>query len=76
MIIAVDVETRGLDCTQFIYSALVKENCKSTQFFSKKEDLWNYIIELGKKEARRGKVLNVYSHNATYDFYSYAVFLY
>lgn len=71
MFIAVDVETQGLDARKFLMGSLVKESGRKEVFYNKK-DLWNYIIELGKKERQRGKVLTVYSHNAQYDFYSYA----
>ena len=71
MIIAVDIETRGLDARKFLMACLIKDSGKK-KFFYDKSDLWEYIIELGKKEMRRGKVLTVYSHNAQFDFYGYA----
>ena len=71
MIIAVDIETRGLDARKFLMACLIKDSGKK-KFFYDKSDLWEYIIELGKKEMRRGKALTVYSHNAQFDFYGYA----
>jgi len=71
MIISVDIETCGLDATKFIMGCLIKENGVKEVFY-KKEDMWNYIIELGKKEAKRKKVLNVYAHNHSFDFHGYA----
>ena len=71
MIIAIDIETAGLDARKFVVACLMKENGK-TKVFYKKEDLWNYIIDLGMKEKKRKKVLTIYSHNAQYDFYGYA----
>lgn len=71
MIIAVDIETQGLDATKFLMGAIYKENGTHKVFYDKKE-LWNYIIELGKREAKRQRMLSVYAHNAQYDFYGYA----
>lgn len=84
MIIGVDIETYEkkdkygayepvLDARKFICGAIIKETGKKKLFF-KKEDLWNYIIELGKKEKKRGKVLSVYAHNHEFDFNGYADF--
>lgn len=72
MIIAVDVETQGLDCTKFVCGCLMKENSEKHEMYYTKESLWNRIKELGQSELNRGKMLNVYSHNAIYDFYAYA----
>lgn len=72
MNIAIDVETQGLDCTKFILGCIVKENCKKAEFFTDKNELWKRVIKIGESEAKRKRVLNVYSHNASYDFYSYA----
>ena len=40
MIIAVDIETRGLNAKMFLCASLVKENGKKIMFYDKKE-LWN-----------------------------------
>ena len=72
MIVAVDIETKGLDCTKYVSGCLIKEDKKKPEVYHKKEELWNRILELGRKQKKRGKMLNVYSHNATYDFYGYA----
>ena len=71
MIIAVDIETKGLDARNFILGCLIDEDGNKRVFYNKK-DLWSYIINLGKKMGERKKVLSVYSHNASYDFYGYA----
>ena len=71
MLAVVDIETAGLDARKFVTACLMKENGKKKHFY-KKEDLWNYIIDLGHKEAKRGKVLNLYAHSHEYDFYGYA----
>ena len=71
MIIAIDIETRGLDATKYITGGLLKENNKKCEIYRNKKDLWNKVLELGFKEAKRGKVLNVYSHNAQYDTAGY-----
>lgn len=70
--IAVDVETRGLNTQNFIIGCAIKEGSQEEKYFYKKEDLWNYLLEQGHKAKKRNKNLNVYSHNAQYDFYSYA----
>jgi len=72
LIIAIDIESAGLDATKFIMGCLMKQGCKKPEFFYSKEALWKRVLALGKAESKRGKVLNVYSHNAQYDFYAYA----
>ena len=71
MIAVVDIETKGLDARKFVTACIMKENGTKKHFY-KKEDLWNYILELGKRESKRKKVLNLYAHNHEYDFYGYA----
>lgn len=71
MILAVDCETQGLDATKFIAGCITNENLSSKIFYDKKE-LWNYILDKGKKCQEQKKVLNVYAHNHEYDFYCYA----
>lgn len=71
MIIAIDIETKGLDATQYVYGCLIKEKTKKPEFYKKKEDLWNRILEIAYKEAKRDKMTNVYSHNAQYDTAGY-----
>lgn len=71
MLAVVDIETKGLDARKFVTACLIKENGKKKHFYSK-EDLWKYIIDLGEREMKRKKVLNLYAHNHEYDFYGYA----
>lgn len=71
MIIAVDVETRGLDATKYVLGCLITENKSKPEIYDKSVNLWNRVIEIGLSEARRGKTTNVYSHNAQYDTASY-----
>lgn len=72
MIIAVDIETKGLDATKFIMGCIVKEGHKKPEIFHKKEHMWNRIIEMGKAQRKKNKCLNVYAHNHNYDFHGYA----
>ena len=55
----------------FILGCVMKDSGKK-EFFTNKEDMWNYIIELGKKEMKRGKKLVCRAHNAKYDFFQIA----
>ena len=80
MNISVDIETykkteKGyeptLDATEFTVGVICRENL-STKAFYKKQELWEWIINKGKSEAKRGKILNVYGHYHIYDFYGYA----
>jgi hypothetical protein len=71
MIVSVDIETQGLDATKYITGGLKKEGNKKTEIYRNKNDLWNRVLDLGYAEAKRGKVLNVYSHNAQYDTAGY-----
>lgn len=71
MILAVDIETQGLNATKFLCGATMKETGKKELFYDKNE-LWNYIINLGYKERRRKRTLTVYAHNHEFDFYGYA----
>lgn len=71
IIIAIDIETKGLDATKYLTGGLLKEGCKKAEIYRKKEELWNRVLELGINEGKRGKVLNVYSHNAQYDTAGY-----
>lgn len=71
MICIIDIETEGLDATKFVMGCLLKESGKYIIFHDKKE-LWNHVLELGRKEQKRKKQLTVYSHNANYDFSGYA----
>ena len=71
MLAVVDIETRGLDARKFLTACLMKENGKKKHFYSK-EELWKYILDLGEKERKRKRVLNLYAHNHEYDFYGYA----
>lgn len=71
MIIAIDIETKGLDATKYITGCLVKEGKQKPEIYRQPKQLWNRVIELGIKEAKRNKLLNVYSHNAQYDTAGY-----
>jgi len=55
MIIAVDTETKGLDCTKFVAGCIVTERNSEAEVFTEKEDLWNRILELGYKARERGR---------------------
>lgn len=72
MICAVDIETSGLNAQKYILGCVITERNKSPQIFNSPNKMWNYIKELGKKEAKRDKSLFVYGHNHEYDFYGYA----
>lgn len=67
MIIAIDTETKGLDATQYVLGCLIKEGKAKPEIYLNKEDLWKRVLNLAYSEAKRGKNLNVYSHNAQYD---------
>lgn len=67
----VDIETKGLNAREFLCASLIKESGKKKIFYDK-DELWRYILEGGRKEFKRKRVLNIYSHNAQYDFYGYA----
>lgn len=70
-IATIDVETSGLDATgnKFILGVLYFSNSENYTF-TKKEQLWNKIIEEGKKEHARKRVLTVYGHNIAYDIWN------
>lgn len=82
MIISADVETYKkdeegnykpiLDATgeYFTIGCIYKETGK-VKSFTDKEEMWEYIIDLGRKEIKRGKKLTVYMHNAKYDAYNF-----
>lgn len=81
MIISVDIETykkRGeyyypvLDATQFSLASIAMEGRKKQKVFYDKNELWEFIKQLGQKEQKRQRTLSVYSHNAKYDWYGYA----
>lgn len=71
IIAALDTETQGLG-GKFILACVKTDTNKKTLTFHNKNKLWNWIIQTGTKEAKRGKVLSVYAHNHSYDFYQYA----
>lgn len=62
MIITLDCETQGLDATKFITGCIMKENGSKKHYYTKRK-MWEAILELGEKEHKRKKVLNVYAHN-------------
>lgn len=72
MIGSVDIETQGLNCTKFILGTLVIEDKETPETYYNKEELWKRIKELGDKQNKRGKTLQLYAHNHAYDFYGYA----
>jgi len=71
LIITGDIETRGLDAREFILGCLYI-NSKKQEYFTRKEDMWNRIIELGIIEAKKKRVLTIYFHNCQFDFYGIA----
>ena len=48
------------------------ENRKKGECFYNKTKMWERIIELGKKEHKRGKTLTIYAHNIAFDFFQIA----
>jgi len=40
--------------------------------FTDPNEMWEYILEEGRKEVKRGKKLTCYAHNAKFDFYQIA----
>lgn len=44
----------------------------SKKHFDSKKSLWDYVLYLGRLEAKRNRVLNIYAHNHEFDFYGYA----
>ena len=83
MIVAIDIENykinrKGeyepvLDATgKYFTLGYVLKDTGGKKMFIDKEEMWKYIIELGKKELKRGKRLTVYSHNIRYDYYQIA----
>ena len=72
MIIAIDIETRGLDATKFVCGCLLKETSpKRPEFYRTKKALWKRVLELAEQENKRNKTLTIYSHNAQYDTAGY-----
>lgn len=78
MDIAVDVETYYKKNGKFVPDlnapfllGVIMISERNHKVFMKKEDMWDFILELGVKEARRGHTLNVYGHNHAFDFYKY-----
>lgn len=55
----------------FVLGCIVKDS-GGKKSFTDKDIMWNYIIESGKKEYKRGKILRIYGHNAKYEFYQVA----
>jgi hypothetical protein len=71
MIVAVDIETRSLDATQYLTGCVLGSSWKKPEIYRNKNDLWERIKALGIQEGKRDKVLSVYSHNAQYDTAGY-----
>lgn len=70
MIIAIDIETQGLDATKFILGTIY--NGKTHKTFKNKEEMWQHILEQGKTAKKAKQTLRVYGHNIQYDFYGIA----
>jgi len=70
VILAVDVETKGLNAQEFLLGCVVDQKGKERYFYSPTE-MWEWIITYGEKMKRYGKKVYVYAHNHEYDFYSY-----
>lgn len=69
MVLAViDIETNGLDATQFIIGCYLEENKKPLYFYDK-NSMWQYIMKRGKQCLKNRQTLNIYGHNIQYDFY-------
>lgn len=75
MIIAVDVETQGLNTKNFLVGCLMTDQKAAPEFYYNKESLWDRIVELAIKEQKRHRATSVYSHNAQFDFYAYAPYM-
>lgn len=74
MICAIDIETQGLDATKYITGCLLIHRGKKLQkpeIYRTKQALWNRVLELNLAEAKRGKTLTIYSHNASFDTAGY-----
>lgn len=71
MIIAIDIETKGLNAKKFVIGCLLKEKKKKPTFYTNPKKLWEDVITLGLQEAKNKRTLNVYSHNAQYDTAGY-----
>lgn len=80
MDIAFDVETyekKGsayypvLDGTgkHFLIGSITNDKGKSKVFYDRK-DMWNYILEQGRKARRNGHTIYAYAHNIKYDFFN------
>ena len=72
VIVAVDIETQGLDATRYIIGCLIRNDRTKPEFYTNKNDLWNRLLSIARAEQTRGKTLTVYAHNHQYDFYGYA----
>jgi len=62
-----------LDATgkHFILGCVYKET-GGKKVFTEKEQLWKYLLKIGRSELKRGKKLTCYAHNAKFDFYQIA----
>lgn len=69
MIIAIDTETQGLDCTKFILGAICFED-ETYEIYTNREKMAKRIIDIIEKWARKGEKTKIYAHNMEYDFYT------
>lgn len=69
MIITIDCETQGLHARPqaYILGTICHENM-TTETYNKPQDMKQRILELGEKQHKQGKTLNVYAHNLLYEW--------
>lgn len=67
-IIAIDTETRGLDCTKFVMGSVY--DGKKCESFWDREKMARYLLSIIKFNAKIGKKTRIYAHNMEYDFYT------
>lgn len=53
----------------FIAGSIVDDKGNKKVFYNK-EEMWNWIIEKGKKARKNGKCIYAWAHNIKYDFYN------
>lgn len=68
-IYAIDTETRGLQATRNAFIlGVIMNNKGESKTFTKPEELWNYIKEIGVKNAKSKRPTYIYAHNMEYDY--------